>query len=98
MEAGSMASDEDDYGEAEGRPTKNVSEEELWQEMDPFVQRFEEAWQKGGRPNIDDFLPTDCRTRLCHAVLGELCKVDLERRRRAGEQVGWEDYQRRYSQ
>jgi len=25
------------------------SDDEMWLKVDPFVQRFEEAWQKGGR-------------------------------------------------
>ena len=71
------------------RPAK-----EIWQEVDALVQRFEKAWQNGGRPAIDDFLPQDGPDRL--AVLIELVHVDLERRLLAGEPACAEDYQERY--
>ena len=46
--------------------------------VDACVQRFEKAWQNGGRPAIDDFLPQGGSERL--AVLKELVRVDMERR------------------
>src|SRR5262249_47378516 len=55
---------------------------ETWQRIDPFVHRFEEAWQGGSPPTIDDFLPKESPDRL--AVLKELVKVDMERRQQAG--------------
>src|SRR5437870_3555710 len=42
-----------------GQPAK-----ERWHQVDVFVQRFEKAWQSGGRPIIDDFLPKDGPARL----------------------------------
>src|SRR5262249_11219571 len=66
--------------------------------VDAFVQPFEEAWQKGGEPSIDDFLPKDGPMRLHRAVLIELVEVDLERRLRRGESVRREDYLKRYRQ
>src|SRR5271165_1432442 len=68
---------------------------ELWRKVDDFVQRFEEAWQKGGRPQIDDFLPVGPE-RLRQAVLVELVEVDLERRLMAGEPARRENYLQRY--
>src|SRR4029077_18683070 len=50
--------------------------QEIWQRVDVFVQRFEEAWERGSRPAIDDFLPKEGPERL--AVLQELVHVDLE--------------------
>ena len=55
-----------DLDEDEGRPDKSFSDEQLWLEVDSYIQRFEEAWQKGARPNIDDFLPSGDR-RPCAA-------------------------------
>jgi hypothetical protein len=67
---------------------------EKWLLIDACVQPFEHAWQGGGRPTIDDFLPRDGPDRL--TVLRELVKVDMERRRHAGEPVRAEDYLGRY--
>src|SRR5438105_4717570 len=72
----------------------NRPDKEIWQEVDAVVQRFEKAWQSGGRPAIDDFLPRDGPDRL--PVLIELVHVDLERRLRAGEPARAQDYQERY--
>src|SRR5438270_1244266 len=69
-------------------------DKEIWQEVDGVVQRFEKAWENGGRPAIDDFLPHDGPDRL--PVLIELVHVDLERRLRAGEPARAQDYQERY--
>ncbi len=56
--------DSDDFDEVGPRPDKSFSDEQLWLEVDSYVQRFEEAWQKGGRPNVDDFLPSGDRRLL----------------------------------
>jgi RNA polymerase sigma-70 factor (ECF subfamily) len=68
--------------------------EDKWQLIEAFVQPFEQAWQRGGRPEIDDFLPQDSPDRL--AVLKELVRVDIERRRSAGEVAEVEGYVKRY--
>ena len=65
---------------------------ETWEQVDAYVQRFEEAWHKGGRPAIDDFLPRDGPPELRRLVLIELVEVAIERRRLAGEQVEREEY------
>jgi hypothetical protein len=62
--------------------------------LDPFVQRFEEAWRGASPPHIDDFLPGDGSDRL--AVLKELVMVDMERRRQAGTPTQAADYLQRY--
>jgi WD40 repeat protein/serine/threonine protein kinase len=67
---------------------------QTWERIDPFVRRFENAWQHGQQPTIDDFLPKEGRDRL--AVLRELVKVDVERRQQAGEPARTEDYLERY--
>jgi WD40 repeat protein/serine/threonine protein kinase len=62
-------------------------------DVERAVDRFEDAWQRGERPDIDAHLPRDGdRT----AVLVELVHVDLERRLKAGEAVRVETYLRRY--
>jgi serine/threonine protein kinase/formylglycine-generating enzyme required for sulfatase activity len=86
-----MAEVDDGQGNNDG----SGFDEELYRAVDEFVQRFEEAWQKGGRPQIDDFLP-EGPERLRQAVLGELVEVDLERRLMAGESARREDYFQRY--
>jgi len=48
------------------------------QELESLVDRFEEAWQAGAPPAIDDFLPTETEPR--HAALVALVAVDLEYR------------------
>src|SRR5689334_12469863 len=63
-------------------PHAGPIDQETWQRIDPFVRRFEEAWQSSTPPNIDDFLPQHGPDHL--AVLRELVKVDIERRQKAG--------------
>ena len=67
---------------------------EFFLQLDAFVQRFEERWQSGDPPAIDDFLPKEGPASLRLAVLIELVHVDRERRLRAGETA--EDYLKRY--
>jgi hypothetical protein len=55
-----------------------------------IMARFEEAWQRGQRPALADYLPADGDQR--RAVLVELVHVDLERRLKAGEPVRVETY------
>jgi WD40 repeat protein len=59
-----------------------------------YIDRFEEAWQQGQVPSIDDHLPPNGELRA--AVLVELVHADLERRLERGEAVSVEDYLRRY--
>ncbi len=62
--------------------------------IEETVDRFEEAWQAGGRPAIDDHLAADGEVRA--ALLVELVHVDLEYRLKAGEAVRVESYLERY--
>jgi hypothetical protein len=59
-----------------------------------MVTRFEEAWQRGQRPALADYLPTDGPERW--AVLVDLVHVDLEWRLKAGELVCVEAYLARW--
>jgi hypothetical protein len=59
--------------------------------LEAVVDRFEDAWQDGGRPDLAAFLP-DGPAGLRRAALRELAHVDLERRLEAGEAACVEDY------
>jgi tetratricopeptide (TPR) repeat protein len=59
--------------------------------LDTLLWRFEEAWQQGRQPSIEDYLPPGDV-----AALAELVHIDLERRLKAGEKVRVEDYLKRY--
>jgi hypothetical protein len=58
------------------------------------VERFEEAWQSGRRPALDEYLPADGPGR--RPLLVHLVHVDLERRLKAGEPARVEEYLARY--
>jgi WD40 repeat protein len=62
--------------------------------VEEAIDRFEEAWQRGGRPAIGDHLPGDDPDRA--ALLVELVHVDLEYRLKSGEAVRVEEYLERY--
>ena len=62
--------------------------------LEEAIDRFEEAWQRGPRPVIDDHLASETDRRA--ALLVELVHVDLEYRLKAGEAARVEDYLQRY--
>jgi tetratricopeptide (TPR) repeat protein len=63
-------------------------------QVEAVLRRFEEAWLRGERPAINDYLPADpCRRR---AVLLELAHTDLEYRLKAGDVIGVETYLQAY--
>jgi WD40 repeat protein len=59
-----------------------------------FVGWFEAAWNAGGRPRVEDYLPDGSEDRA--AVLVELVHVDREFRHRAGEAAPVEEYLARF--
>jgi eukaryotic-like serine/threonine-protein kinase len=61
--------------------------------LSTVVERFEQAWQAGQRPDIEAHLPAGEGRR---AALVELAHVELERRLKAGEAARVEDYLARY--
>jgi len=65
-----------------------------WTERERLIDRFEDAWQAGSPPVIDDYLPSDDSQR--GAVLVELVHADLERRLQAGDAARVETYLGRY--
>jgi serine/threonine-protein kinase len=58
------------------------------------VERFEEAWEAGQRPLLDDYLPADGPER--GRLLEALVHIDLERRLKAAEKARVETYLGRY--
>src|SRR5213082_72816 len=67
---------------------------EDWPALKGALRRFEDAWRRGARPAIDDFLPPAGGPR--RRLLVELAHVDLELRLKAGEAARVEEYLARY--
>lgn len=63
---------------------------------DAIRKRFEEAWHRGERPMIENYLPKDPVAR--HAVLLDLIPVDLEHRLQGGDAVVVEHYLHRFAE
>jgi hypothetical protein len=53
---------------------------------EPALERFEEAWQRGPRPALEQYLPPEGHIGRGGLVL-ELVKIDLEYRLRAGDEA-----------
>ncbi len=65
-----------------------------WDRLEEIIERFEEAWQRGQRPAIDQYLQgADIEPRR---LVLELAHADLECRLKAGEAVRAETYFERY--
>ncbi len=62
--------------------------------LEQVLRAFEDAWQRGERPDLDAYLPSAAAER--GAALVELVHTDLEYRLRAGEQAAVEHYWQRY--
>jgi WD40 repeat protein len=65
-----------------------------WLRFKEAVDRFEEGWQEGRRPLIEDYLPAAPDER--RLLLAELVQVELEYRLKAGEAARVEEYWQRY--
>jgi serine/threonine protein kinase/WD40 repeat protein len=63
--------------------------------VDAVADRFEAEWKIGQPPCIADYLH-DMVGEKRSVLLRELVKIDLERRRKAGETRRWEDYLREF--
>src|SRR5437870_2684546 len=63
-------------------------------DLEDRVNQFEDAWQRGERPALEDYLPAGGAAR--RAILLELVHSDLECRLRAGEAARLETYLGRY--
>jgi serine/threonine protein kinase len=67
-----------------------------WGRLEQIVARFEDAWRRGERPAIDDYLRAeDVEPRQ---LVLELAHADLECRWKAGEAVAVETYFERYAE
>src|SRR5262245_61103126 len=62
--------------------------------LESAIRAFEDAWQRGETPCIDNFLPADGPQRV--PTLIELVHADLEIRLKRGEPVRVESYLQRY--
>ena len=65
--------------------------DDLQQEFVLIINRFEDVWQQGQRPDIAQFLPQG-NDLLRLAVLRELVQIDFEYRTKAGETPTSEEY------
>lgn len=79
----------------ESLPQENTASLSALQRIDGVCDQFEEGWRKGDHPRIEDYLaeaPEGERTDL----LGQLLKLELELRVKAGERVTVEQYRERF--
>jgi WD40 repeat protein len=67
---------------------------EVWERLEGILERFEDAWKRGQRPAIDDYLAQIDGER--RALLIELVHEDLAYRLQAGESARVENYLERY--
>jgi hypothetical protein len=66
----------------------------VWERLEAVLQRFEDAWRAGQRPNLADYLPADGPER--RALLVELVHADLHYRLELGEATRAESYLAQY--
>jgi tetratricopeptide (TPR) repeat protein len=69
-----------------------------WERIERILDRFEDAWQRGERPSLDDYLSEASREAISErrALLIELVHEDLEYRIVNGEAARVEGYLERY--
>jgi serine/threonine protein kinase/tetratricopeptide (TPR) repeat protein len=77
------------------KPTKPIPEND-WERLEEIVERFEEAWQQGKQPALEDYLKSGAIA--SPKLVLELVHTDLECRLKAGEEVRVETYFERYPQ
>jgi WD40 repeat protein len=63
--------------------------------VDEVADHFEAAWEGGRRPQIVDYLAGAAGERRA-ALLHELVTIDFQRRQKAGEDPGWDEYVQRF--
>jgi tetratricopeptide (TPR) repeat protein len=73
---------------------ERLSEEAVWR-LEEACCRFEEAWQAGRRPHLEDFVAGAGGPERT-ALLRELLRLELHYRRRAGEGPSPEEYEGRF--
>jgi len=67
-----------------------------WAWLEQVVERFEEAWRRGERPAVEEYLPAGGGG--SRELILELVHADLECRLKAGEAARVEAYLGRYAQ
>jgi hypothetical protein len=68
---------------------------QLLRTIDPVCDAFEQAWQQGARPTIEDHLGSVAEV-VRPVLLAELIRTELEWRCRRGEQLAAADYEARF--
>jgi WD40 repeat protein/tRNA A-37 threonylcarbamoyl transferase component Bud32/Tfp pilus assembly protein PilF len=66
-----------------------------WTWVNAAAERFEQAWKDGKRPRLEDYL-LEAEESRSSALLKELMRVELELRRRNGEELVAEEYHARF--
>ena len=67
----------------------------VWERIDCVCERFEDAWQSGKRPRLEDYLIEVDELERAH-LLRELIALDIDYRRQLGEKPVASDYQDRF--
>src|SRR5205814_1979355 len=94
MRAGSVNSNSS-FREVPGTDQQPANSQSVqWAAMDRAVKAFEDAWDAGAGPTIEDHLPAAGPLRK--PLLVELVHVDFERRSKAGQPVRVEEYLARF--
>jgi serine/threonine protein kinase len=64
---------------------------EVWERLELLLERFEDAWRRGQRPALVDYL-REVKPEEQYCLLVELVHADLDYRLRTGEMARVEDY------
>jgi len=64
--------------------------------IDDLCADFERSWQRNESPTIESMLPTDASAAERHALLAELLVLDIDYRRRQGDNPAEQDYLDRF--
>jgi serine/threonine-protein kinase len=78
-----------------GRSNRAPLPREAWARLERVLERFEDAWRRGQRPDLDPYL-AEAEPGERQALLVELIHTDLHYRLQAGELARTEDYLARY--
>jgi serine/threonine protein kinase len=76
--------------------TAGTGSQDLDLRVDALCDRFEDAWRRGDRPRIEEFLEQAGPLADHLELLRELVRLDADYRRQAGEQFEVDEYQRRF--
>jgi eukaryotic-like serine/threonine-protein kinase len=76
------------------RPKAGLSH--VWDRLEQVLERFEEAWARGQRPDLSDFVAEGRTPEERKALLFELALLHFEMRLLAGEPARVEEYLERY--